>query len=59
MMIQAKIPAAFGLYFTRWLFEAPIVIASMVTIFATTLALVVLNTRRVASPPETSQIAEG
>jgi hypothetical protein len=35
-MIQATIPAAFGLSFTPWVFEEPIVVASKVTIMATT-----------------------
>ena len=32
MMIQATVPAAFGMFFTPWLFETPIMIAAVVTI---------------------------
>ena len=48
MMIQATIPAAFGMFFTPWVFEKPIMIAAVVTIFATIAALAVSDTRRVA-----------
>ncbi len=46
MMIQATIPAAFGMFFTPWIFEKPIMIAAMVTIFATAAALAMSDARR-------------
>ena len=35
MMIQATIPAAFGMYYTPWIFDRPVIIAVGVTILAT------------------------
>jgi cation:H+ antiporter len=46
MMIQATIPAAFGVFFTPWLFEKPIMIAAVVTVLATACALMVSDARR-------------
>ncbi len=34
MMIQATVPAAFGLFFTPWMFSRPLVIAAAVTVLA-------------------------
>jgi cation:H+ antiporter len=34
MMIQATVPAAFGLFFTPWIFSRPLVIAAVVTVLA-------------------------
>jgi cation:H+ antiporter len=48
MMIQATLPAAFGMIFTPWLFEAPVLIAALAVLLATTGALTVANMRRVA-----------
>jgi cation:H+ antiporter len=45
MMIQATIPAAFGVFFTPWLFETPIMIAAVVTVLATACALMVSYAR--------------
>jgi cation:H+ antiporter len=48
MMIQATIPAAFGIFFTPWLFEAPIMIAAAITILATAAALAVSDALKTA-----------
>lgn len=48
MMIQATIPAAFGMFFTPWIFEKPVMIAAAVTIFATAAVLAVAGARRTA-----------
>ena len=48
MMIQATIPAAFGLIFTPWLFEGPVIAAAALTLFATALAMAIVNARRAA-----------
>jgi cation:H+ antiporter len=48
MMIQASIPAAFGMFFTPWLFETPIMIAAAVTMCATIAALAVSDARGMA-----------
>ena len=48
MMIQATVPAAFGMFFTPWLFEKPIMIAAAVTILATAGALAVADARKMA-----------
>jgi cation:H+ antiporter len=48
MMIQATIPAAFGMFFTPWLFEKPIMIAAAITILATAAALAVSDARGMA-----------
>lgn len=48
MMIQATIPAAFGMFFTPWLFEPPIMIAAAITILATAAALAVSDAREIA-----------
>ena len=48
MMIQATVPAAFGMFFTPWLFEKPIMIAAAVTILATAGALAVSDERQMA-----------
>lgn len=48
MMIQATVPAAFGMIFTPWLFEGPIIVAATVTILATSAALTIVNARRAA-----------
>jgi cation:H+ antiporter len=45
MMIQATIPAAFGMIFTPWLFEAPIIVAASVTLLATAAAFSFIYTR--------------
>ena len=34
MMIQATVPTALGLFFTRWLFDAPLMLAALVTMLA-------------------------
>lgn len=34
MMIQATIPSALGLFFTPWLFDAPLLLAGMITVLA-------------------------
>jgi cation:H+ antiporter len=57
MMIQATIPAAFGMFFTPWLFEAPIMIAAAITILATAAALAVSDGRH--SPAWTRFSAAG
>ncbi|WP_296706479.1 hypothetical protein [Rhodoblastus sp.] len=48
MMIQATLPAAFGMIFTPWLFEAAVLIAALAIVLATTVALTVVNLRRMA-----------
>ncbi len=48
MMIQATVPTAFGIFFTPWLFEKPIMIAAAVTLLATVGALTVSDGRRTA-----------
>lgn len=48
MMIQATIPAAFGMLFTPWRFEAPIIVAATVTLLATTAAFSFIYTRQAA-----------
>lgn len=48
MMIQATIPAAFGMFFTPWLFEAPIMVAAAITILATAAALAVSDALKTA-----------
>lgn len=34
MMIQATIPSALGIFFTPWLFDTPLLISGVVTVFA-------------------------
>jgi cation:H+ antiporter len=48
MMIQATIPAAFGMIFTPWRFEAPIVVAAAVTLLATAAVCSFVYRRRTA-----------
>ena len=43
MMIQATIPTALGLFFTRWYFDAPLVLAAGVTIIAVAGLLLLLR----------------
>jgi len=31
MMIQATVPSAFGLFFTRWMFDAPLILSGVIT----------------------------
>jgi cation:H+ antiporter len=46
MMIQATVPSAIGLFFTPWLFDAPLVLAGVATFAAVAYLLVVLRTGR-------------
>ncbi|MCI4677439.1 hypothetical protein K9U39_18235 [Rhodoblastus acidophilus] len=48
MMIQATIPAAFGMMFTPWRFEAPIIVAATVALAATAAVCFFIYTRQVA-----------
>jgi cation:H+ antiporter len=47
MMIQATVPAAFGIFATPWMFERPLIIASSVTVFAITSLLLMFPSGRV------------
>jgi cation:H+ antiporter len=46
MMIQATVPSALGLFFTPWLFDAPLVLAGVATMAAVGYLLVVLRSGR-------------
>jgi cation:H+ antiporter len=46
MMIQATVPSALGLFFTPWLFDAPLVLAGVATIASVAYLLVVLRSGR-------------
>jgi cation:H+ antiporter len=49
MMIQATIPAALGIAFTRWRLQTPLIIAGVTTIAAVTLLLSGFRTGRITS----------
>jgi cation:H+ antiporter len=46
MMIQATVPTAIGLFFTPWLFSAPLVLAGVATLASVAYLLAVLRTGR-------------
>jgi cation:H+ antiporter len=46
MMIQATVPSAFGLFFTPWLFDVPLVLAALATMGAVGYLLVLLRRGR-------------
>ncbi|HYY10458.1 MAG TPA: sodium:calcium antiporter [Kineosporiaceae bacterium] len=46
MMIQATVPSALGLFFTPWLFDAPLVLAGVATLAAVGYLLAVLRSGR-------------
>ena len=46
MMIQATVPSALGLFFTPWLFDAPLVLAGLATISSVVYLLLVLRSGR-------------
>lgn len=48
MMIQATVPAAFGLLFTPWLLDKPLLIAAAVTVVATAFLFVAFRIGRVS-----------
>ena len=45
MMIQATIPSAFGLMFTRWMFDAPLVLSGLITLASVATILLLLYRR--------------
>jgi cation:H+ antiporter len=49
MMIQATVPSALGLFFTPWLFDVPLVLASLATIASVAYVLVVLRSGRLTA----------
>jgi cation:H+ antiporter len=49
MMIQATIPSGLGLLFTPWRFDAPLLLAGIVTMAAVVYLLVLLRTRRLTA----------
>ncbi|MBV8063271.1 MAG: sodium:calcium antiporter [Nevskia sp.] len=49
MMIQATVPSAFGLFFTPWLLDRPLLLAGAIT-FASVFGLFLLLRREVLSP---------
>jgi cation:H+ antiporter len=46
MMIQATVPSAFGLFFTPWLFDTPLVLAAAFTMAAVAYLLIILRLGR-------------
>lgn len=49
MMIQATVPSAFGLLFTRWLFDAPLILSGVVTLVSIAAMLVLLHRRQLTA----------
>jgi cation:H+ antiporter len=49
MMVQATVPTALGLLFTRWLFDGPLAVAGVVTA-AAIVGLLVLLRRNALTP---------
>jgi cation:H+ antiporter len=49
MMIQATVPSAFGLFFTPWLFDTPLMLAAVFTMAAVAYLLIVLRLKRLTS----------
>ena len=47
MMIQATVPSAIGIFFTPWLFDAPLVLAGVATMAAVVYLLWLMKTHRV------------
>jgi len=45
MMIQATVPSAFGLLFTRWIFDAPLILSGAITLISITAMLILLRRR--------------
>jgi cation:H+ antiporter len=43
MMIQATVPSAFGLLFTRWIFDAPLILSGAITLASITAMLILLR----------------
>jgi cation:H+ antiporter len=48
-MIQATVPSAFGLFFTPWLFDTPLMLAAVFTMAAVAYLLIVLRLKRLTS----------
>lgn len=49
MMIQATIPSALGIYFTPWLFDAPLIVAGIITMLAVLVLYLLFNKGRVSA----------
>lgn len=49
MMIQATVPSAFGLLFTRWIFDAPLILSGAITLISITAILVLLRRRSLSA----------
>ena len=49
MMIQATVPSALGLFFTPWLFDAPLALASGVTTLAIVYLILLLRQGRLTA----------
>lgn len=47
MMIQATVPSALGIFFTPWMFDAPLVLAGIATMASVIYLLVLMRTDRV------------
>lgn len=47
MMIQATVPSAIGIFFTPWLFDAPLILAAVATMASVTYLLALMKTDRV------------
>lgn len=43
MMIQATVPSAFGLFFTRWMFDAPLILSGVITFVSIVIILFLLR----------------
>jgi cation:H+ antiporter len=48
MMIQAAVPTAFGLFFTSWVLDLPVMLAGGVTVVAVALMFLALRARRLS-----------
>jgi cation:H+ antiporter len=48
MMIQAAVPTAFGLFFTTWVLDPPVMIAGAVTVAAVSILFLALRARRIS-----------
>jgi cation:H+ antiporter len=49
MMIQATVPSAFGLLFTPWTFDAPLILSGVVTLISIAAILVLLHRQRLTA----------
>jgi cation:H+ antiporter len=49
MMIQATVPSAFGLIFTRWMFDAPLILSGAITLISIAGMLVLLHRKQLTA----------